>query len=114
MITRNHHMSSLGETETERWANHRKYYAQFVDDAVKDRVLERIGAPLIKKYFELGGSGSEPAMALLPLRKWDALGLPVHTANKLKEYGEIFSMSSMVCINKEAARQLYEETGVRK
>ena len=109
--TRKQYMSNLGESKEQRWENHRRYYAQFVDDEVKRRVLAFFGPDRIKKYFKLGGSPSEAARELLPLSKWDAVGLPTHTANKFKELGDSFSMSGMTCVNKEAARQIAEEMG---
>jgi hypothetical protein len=104
--------------------NHRQYYAQFVNEAVKAKVVKEIGLATIL-------SSKDEHLNDIPLKKWDKLGgfvwqvirgeeraitqprtpsdvLPV-SYELLKEAGEGVSSSTMVCIYKEAARQLKEE-----
>lgn len=83
--------------------NHRQYYTQFVDDGVRKRVLNQIGKDrLIHSTDEHFND--------IPLYQWDNIGpfwQSIHT--QMKEAGDYMTMAGIVCIAKEAARQIVEE-----
>ncbi len=84
---------------------HREYYAQFVTPDIKQIVKQRIGLDAIQR-------SADPNLNDIPLGKWDvATGFPnrVLGHRQLKEAGDNCTLSSGVCILKEAARQLAEE-----
>lgn len=90
--------------------SHETYYAQFVTSAVIETVKHNIGedkiAASIDKHFND-----------IPLHKWDMLRTAIfHTMNskkfgKLQPYG--FALSDAVCIAKQAARMIKENSDVR-
>lgn len=89
-------------------ATHQQYYGQFVTEGVKRVVNSFIGKTNIINstgvYFND-----------IPLRKWDALQLPqdvlrlVSKANYPDKPDGGYTLSDVVCIAKEAARQIKEE-----
>lgn len=103
---------------------HRQYYGQFVNEATKKRVIESIG---IDKLL----NSKDEHLNDIPLKKWDLLGgfiwkvrggeeiavMQPHSSEDilpidyklLKEAGEGVSSSTMVCIYKEAGKQIIEE-----
>lgn len=85
---------------------HRKYYAQFVTNEVKDAVEARFGIDaLIESYIGCKHFNT------IPLNQWDSLIAIQKDAvdhSLLKKAGEGWSLSSATCIFKEAARQLVE------
>lgn len=100
---------------------HREYYGQFVNDGVIRLVLHRIGRKAI-----LGST--DPHFNDIPLHRWDALcgfdGRPYSggtftggavyplVAAKFKELGQHVSPSDLLCVLKEAARQIKEDHDV--
>lgn len=84
---------------------HRQYYRQFVDERVMQTVVDAFGVDRVKKWAILD---KDSARKLIPLKEWDLLGLPLDIANRLRELGDTFTLSSCVCILKEAARQIGE------
>lgn len=83
---------------------HREYYAQFVTESIIEQVKARIGEKRILQ-------SSDESFNDIPLASWDAfeysfrdMGMP----HKMKECGDSFSLSGVVCIAKEAARQIKE------
>lgn len=109
MITHNDYMKDSSNL-------HRQFYAQFVNDEVKNHLL----ASISKK--ELLNSKDEH-LNDIDLKRWDLLGgfafrgsemtmRPTTTEpidNKLlKEAGDGYSSATAVCIYKEAARQIIE------
>ena len=80
---------------------HREYYAQFVTPANKADVVRMFG---MKALLD----STDKHLNDLPLRKWDTLST-YNVAAKMKEAGDYLTLSSVVCINKEAARQVIEE-----
>jgi len=97
--------------------SHRQYNAQFVNDKVKEKVLQYIGLKALLK-------SKDEHLNDIPMRKWDALGgfafsLGTMTSRPasiqpidyklLKDMGDGVSPASLVCIYKEAGRQLIEE-----
>lgn len=115
MITRQDYMKDSSNL-------HRKYWAQFVNDNVKRYLLSSISKEELLK-------STDPHLNDIKLARWDALGgfafsnttgailrKPQTTADiepieykLLKEAGEGLSSSAIVCIYKEAARQIIEE-----
>lgn len=83
---------------------HQRYYAQFVDDCVKQLVSDSIGMKTLLK------SGVWPFNDI-PLKIWDRLsnGIPSRIAFRLEKCGDAASQSTYVCILKEAARQLLNQ-----
>jgi hypothetical protein len=98
---------------------HRKYYGQFVNDQVKTEVLRFIGKTALLK-------SKDEYLNDIPLKKWDALGgfafspttgvmlmKPTYIdpvdIKLIREAAEGVSSSTLVCIYKEAARQIIEE-----
>jgi hypothetical protein len=83
---------------------HRQYYAQFVNTEVKRLVRRRWTVERLQKYF------AEPERHKIPLYKWDALGLPLSAVHALEQAGDYYTLAGQVCILKEAARQIVEES----
>ena len=96
---------------------HRQYYGQFVNDAVKNKVLQFIGKEALL-------ASTDEHLNDIPLKKWDALGgfifrgselilkpttIEPIEISKLKEANEGVSPSTLVCIYKEAGKQLIEQ-----
>lgn len=106
MITRKQYMEnschSVAATADERSKAHREYYAQFVNDAIFQRVYVGIGLDALM-------ASKDPHFNDIPLAKWDRLvnGLPV--AQKMREAGDYLTLGNGVCILKEAARQIKEK-----
>lgn len=111
MITRQDYMKDPSNL-------HRSYYGQFVNDEVKNKVLEMFPLDRLLK-------SEDKHLNDLPLTKWDLLGGFIFSKttgemlqkpndirpieyNLLKEANEGVSSSTMVCIYKEAARQIIE------
>lgn len=102
---------------------HRKYFGQFVNEDVKKAVLYQFSLANLKKSF---AEDEHFNTKLTPLRIWDLLGgfafnsrgemtLRPTTSSPidyklLKETGEGYSSSTAVCVYKEAARQIIEES----
>lgn len=98
---------------------HRAYYGQFVNDQVKREVLQFIGLPALL-------ASTDEHLNDIPMKKWDALGgfafgfqgvmimkpstIEPVDINLIREAGEGVSASTMVCIYKEAAKQIIEES----
>jgi hypothetical protein len=74
---------------------HREYYAQFVDEWTKAHVLRGIGIDALL-------ASTDPYLNDIPLDEWDALFVADRWASPL-------SLGWVVCVAKEAARQLIEE-----
>lgn len=119
MITRQQYLWGEGDTNEK----HRQFYGQFVNDGVKNRVLCVWSIKELKKAY-----AKDEHFNNLSMKKWDLMGgfvwqvirgeevaiikpqrsndiLPVDY-QLLKEAGEGMSNSTLVCIYKEAARQL--------
>ena len=119
IITRHNYLFGKGESSKK----HRRYYAQFVNDAIKQKVLSVWSIKELKQAYAKDEHFNNLSMA-----QWDLFGgfiwkrvrgeeiavlrprstediLPVDY-KLLKEAGEGISNSALVCIYKEAARQL--------
>ncbi len=106
---------------------HREYYSQFVNKEVKRRVINMFGLNTLKKSLAKDEHFNDN---LTPMKKWDLLGGWIWTNIRgeqiatmkpsravdifpvdyelLKEAGEGISCSTMVCIYKEAGKQIVE------
>ena len=89
------------EMATKRKALHQDYYGQFVTVALKQSVLRSIGFDRIiesrDEYFNN-----------IPLAEWDRCNIPSDAMDKMKEAERYISKCNMVCLLKEAARQIKE------
>jgi hypothetical protein len=74
---------------------HRQYYAQFVTDGVKAMVARAISIQVLV-------ASTDPHLNDIQLSRWDRLATGVRADDN--------SLASRVCVLKEAARQLIEET----
>lgn len=88
--------------------SHRDYYSQFVTNGTRAIVLSVVG----KKA--LVGSTDEH-LNDIPLSTWDGIGqLIIHTPSDLRirmeAAGDYCTAAGLVCIAKEAARQMVEAT----
>jgi len=83
--------------------NHRQYYAQFVTEAVKNRVIRRFDIQTLQK-------DKDNHFNTTPLKIWDSLlsPVPVEIASKMRECGDYPTIAGCVCILKEAALQIVE------
>lgn len=102
MVTRKEYMAGPAPGQTD-FANHRAYYAQMVDDAIKACVLRYI------PRVELDHS-TDPFLNDIPLYLWDmaAGACHMHIEAALRHYGDQWTMAGGVCVAKEAARQIKE------
>jgi hypothetical protein len=97
--------------------SHREYFAQFVDDTVKNEVILHFGKTILKE-------STDEHLNDIPLKKWDDLtgfrfngstmvsrpsSIRKELLDKLKETGEGVSPAGLVCIYKEAAKQIKEK-----
>lgn len=119
MYTRSDYMSNK--------CTHREYYAQFVNEATRARVLQSFSIETLRKSY---AQDEHFNTKLTPMKTWDAMGgyvwrvihgeqvavqqprtsadiLPIDYT-LLRETGEGASNATLVCIYKEAARQLVE------
>ena len=100
MITRKEYMGQ-DMSGTDREWTHREYYAQFVDAGAKERLADWL--PRLLK-------STDEHLNDIPLHVWDDLGPPPESHAMFKECGDNPTMAGYVCIWKEAARQLMEES----
>lgn len=86
--------------------NFRAYYGQFINPGVKFAVLRVISREEIL-------ASRDPHFNDIPLHRWDWVfntqGVPVEIAVKMRELGDYATLAGLVCIAKEAARQIKEE-----
>lgn len=112
-MTRKDYMNGYGKNGAK---THREYYAQFVDEVIKNQVLQYIGKGALLASID-------EHLNDIPLHKWDALAgfkfigsemvqqpryIRPELLKKLRDTGEGVSCAGMVCIYKEAARQIIE------
>lgn len=85
---------------------HREYYAQFVDDSIISEILRRIGKDAIL-------ASTDKHFNDIPLERWDTLVhyAITHAASEaLRDAGDCLTLAGGVCILKEAARQIKEQS----
>ena len=80
---------------------HAEYYGQLVTQAMKDHIVRSIPQALAKS--------TDPVFNDIPLSTWDRLGMAYSLRSEFKALGDIKSDAGMVCVLKEAARQVKEE-----
>jgi len=83
-------------------AAHRRYYGQFVTTGTISRVVNTIGADVLR-------ASKDPHFNDIPLALWDRLipGLP--GSGGFSKAGDYYTVSGGVCLAKEAARQWLEK-----
>ena len=82
--------------------SHREYYAQFVNESVKNAVLRFIGKELIM-------NSKDEHFNDIPLKKWDDISTQdFDLAITFTKVGDGFSLAGKVCVLKEAAKQIKE------
>jgi len=100
-MTRQEYLNDRGDTR----AAFRAYYSQFVTDGTKQAVLRVIPRDKLIK-------STDDHLNNIPLQLWDAVfpfGAPSNIVAKMRELGDYPTMAGLVCIAKEAARQILEE-----
>ena len=103
-ITRREHLSAFNDAMPDRETTrklHEQYYAQFVDENIKARVLEVIGLARLDK-------SNDPLFNDIPLHLWDAVipSVPSYLGDKMRKAGDFPTPAGLVCVAKEAARQI--------
>ena len=79
---------------------HEEYYGQLVTQDMKDQIVRAIPQALAKSV--------DPHFNDIPLSTWDMLGMVHGLRSEFKELGDCWSKAGMVCVLKEAARQVKE------
>jgi hypothetical protein len=89
-------------------ATHEEYYAQFVTQGVLDRVKSAFSRRALE-------AGKNEHFNNIPLEYWDRLMsvVPFEIAGKLKACGDYPTKAGIVCILKEAARQMLENPAIK-
>jgi hypothetical protein len=87
----------------EQKCSHRNYYGQFVTQQVLSRVMSYIGSSVIVK-------SKDPHFNDIPLARWDAMfpTCPGDINNAMRACGDYPTKAGLVCIAKEAAKQIQE------
>lgn len=80
---------------------HREFWGQFVDESVKRSVSGYIGVDLIK-------NSTDEHFNDIPLSCWDNVGRLLRLPISFASIGDYCTLSGLVCIGKEAARQIKE------
>ena len=83
---------------------HEEYYGQLVTQGIKDHVARAIPQGLTKS--------TDPNFNDIPLAAWDRIGAYSVPRGEFKKLGDIRSMAGVICVLKEAARQVKEESRV--
>jgi hypothetical protein len=91
----------VGAPASSRMAAARRYYSQFVTPGTISRVVNAIGADVIR-------ASKDPHFNDIPLALWDRLvpGLP--GSGGFSKAGDYYTAAGGVCLAKEAARQWLE------
>lgn len=97
-VTRQEYMNSTIDSQRQA---HSEYYGQYVNDSIKDVVLSVISIEDIRNSSDFHFND-------IPLIQWDTIAFQLEDMCKspLKERGDFTSLGSLVCIAKEAARQI--------
>jgi hypothetical protein len=85
---------------------HRDYYSQFVTNAIKSVVSRNIGKDRIK-------ASSDEHFNDIPLSLWDGVArqiqrIPSNLKEEMSKAGDYCTLAGIVCIAKEAAKQLVD------
>jgi hypothetical protein len=93
------------EEKDEGMQKHREFFAQFVNEYVKSVVIQSIGKTKLL-------TSKDEHFNDIPLRYWDrlegALRPLIIRRHKEINIGKFYSLSDVVCVAKEAARQVVE------
>ena len=81
---------------------HEEYYGQLVTQHMKEHVARAIPQGIARS--------TDPAFNDIPLATWDRLGTVYNLTTKLEELGDIRSSAGIVCVLKEAARQIKQSS----
>ena len=107
----------------DRKVSHREYYGQFVDDKIKEQVLSFIGLNRLLKSTDehlndISCSQFWDKLAGFEFRGSTMIKKPSYIdpalISKLKEAGDGVSCAGMVCIYKEAAKQIIDHINKNK
>ena len=82
---------------------HEVYYGQLVTQGMTDHIARAIPQALAKS--------TDPVFNDIPLSTWDRLGMVYGLRDEFKALGDFKTSAGMVCVLKEAARQVREEKG---
>ena len=83
---------------------HQQYYAQFVTEEIRMMVVLNFGLDTLKQANQ-----EDRAFNTIPLHRWDLLGIFLNVPtmhDKFKQHQDFISQASLVCVLKEAARQV--------
>ena len=83
---------------------HQQYYAQFVTGEIKMIVVLNFGLDTLKEAYQ-----EDRTFNTIPLHRWDSLGIFLNVPimhDKFKQHQDFISQASIVCVLKEAARQV--------
>jgi len=86
-------------------ATHREYYSQFVTDEIKALVTRHFGKVSLTHAYQLNEHFNN-----IKSVQWDVLTMSFSCDKKMREAGDYATTAGKVCILKEAARQVAEET----
>lgn len=81
---------------------HKEYYGQLVTQGMKEHIARAIPQALDRS--------TDPSFNDIPLSTWDRIGLAYGLRNEFNALGDIKSDAGMVCVLKEAARQVKEKS----
>ena len=83
---------------------HQQYYAQFVTGEIKMIVVLNFGLDTLKEAYQ-----EDKTFNTIALERWDLLGIFLNVPimhDKFEQHQDFISQASIVCVLKEAARQL--------
>lgn len=90
-------------------ATHRQYYNEYVMPRIRELVLERFSAERLQEAL-----AEDEHLNSIALSKWDGVAQNITGDHQLhamlKERGDFMTQAAAVCILKEAARQVVEQT----
>lgn len=100
LYTRAEYLNDCGAVEDQR-SNHRKFYAQFVNEATVSAVAKAIGPSRLM-------ASTDPHFNDIPLKDWDDVAPWLPREINFKDVGDYPTQAGLVCLAKEAARQYVE------
>lgn len=100
-MTRQEYLDATGDKQ----AAYRTYYSQFVSEGIRELVLRVMGLDRLR-------ASHDPHFNDIPLSTWDAVfayGPTSGINSKMRELGDYPTKAGLVCVAKEAARQVLEQ-----
>lgn len=82
--------------------SHRDYYSQFVPDGWPEAISLMVGKKRLMKAVD------DESLNSIPLSAWGSTRAPLGASQLMEKAGDYLTLSGIVCINKEAARQWIE------